>query len=107
MSDGQSAGSEEYHYYRRLLKGHWPENGICWTVVVPNDGRPLTLTEIDDRCTPGIDLGDRSGMTNCTPYPLQWCLPPETAPAHGRPRACQAITTWARQEDQTVPLRRT
>ncbi|MGN9787996.1 DUF6461 domain-containing protein [Nonomuraea sp. ZG12] len=53
MSDGRRAGSEAYRYYRRILKDHWLENGICWTVVVPDGGKPLTLTEIGERVSGG------------------------------------------------------
>ncbi|MET9067723.1 DUF6461 domain-containing protein [Streptosporangium sandarakinum] len=55
MGDGQPAGSDVYRYYRRLLKGHWLAEGICWTVVVPDDGKPLTLTEIGERVSGGAD----------------------------------------------------
>src|SRR5690348_12533220 len=53
MSDGRPAGSEVYRYYQRLLKDHWLETGICWTVVVADDGKPLTLTEIGERVSGG------------------------------------------------------
>ncbi|MGW4641777.1 DUF6461 domain-containing protein [Sphaerisporangium sp. NPDC004334] len=54
MSDGGPAGSEVYRYYQRLLKDHWLETGICWTVVVADDGKPLTLTEIGERVSGGV-----------------------------------------------------
>ncbi|MEV5895792.1 DUF6461 domain-containing protein [Nonomuraea fuscirosea] len=53
MSSAQSAGSDVYRYYQRLLKDHWLETAICWTVVVPDDGKPLTLTEIGERLSGG------------------------------------------------------
>jgi hypothetical protein len=54
MSDERPAGTDMYRYYRRLLKGHWLETGICWTVVVPNDGKPFTLAEIGERVSGGV-----------------------------------------------------
>ncbi|MEV7801384.1 DUF6461 domain-containing protein [Microbispora sp. NPDC088329] len=53
MSDGRPASPEVYRYYQQLLKDHWLENGICWTVVVPDDGKPLALTEIGERVSGG------------------------------------------------------
>ncbi|GAA2214421.1 hypothetical protein GCM10009850_098860 [Nonomuraea monospora] len=53
MRDDQSAGSGVYRYYQRLLKNHWLGNGACWTVVVPDDGQPITLTEIGERLSGG------------------------------------------------------
>ncbi|MED7928166.1 DUF6461 domain-containing protein [Nonomuraea sp. LP-02] len=53
MSNGRPAGSDVYRYYQRLLKDNWLETGICWTVVVPDDGKPLTLAEIGERVSGG------------------------------------------------------
>nr|WP_311132221.1 hypothetical protein [Nonomuraea gerenzanensis] len=53
LRDDRSAGSAVYRSYHRLLKNHWLGNGACWTVIVPDDGNPLTLTEIGDRLSGG------------------------------------------------------
>ncbi|MEV6867676.1 DUF6461 domain-containing protein [Streptosporangium subroseum] len=53
MSNGRPAGSDVYGYYRRLLKDHWLENAICWTVVIPDDGKPFMLAEIGERVSGG------------------------------------------------------
>ncbi|WP_030455331.1 DUF6461 domain-containing protein [Herbidospora cretacea] len=45
--------TDVYHHYRKLLGGSWMEVAICWTVVVPHDGRPLTLAEIGERVSGG------------------------------------------------------
>lgn len=53
MGDGRPVVSDVYRRYQRLLAGHWLGEAICWTVVVPNDGEPLTLTEIGGRVSGG------------------------------------------------------
>ncbi|MFF0572830.1 DUF6461 domain-containing protein [Streptosporangium saharense] len=53
MSDGRPVGADMYRYYRRLLKDHWLGVAICWTVVVPDNGEPLTLAEIGERVSGG------------------------------------------------------
>ncbi|TKK90443.1 hypothetical protein FDA94_05440 [Herbidospora galbida] len=45
--------TDVYHHYRKLLGGSWMEVAICWTVVVPHDEKPLTLTEIGERVSGG------------------------------------------------------
>ncbi|GLX96555.1 DUF6461 domain-containing protein [Herbidospora sp. NBRC 101105] len=45
--------NDVYHHYRKLLGGSWMGEAICWTVVVPHDGRPLTLAEIGERVSGG------------------------------------------------------
>lgn len=40
---------EAYLHYRQLLDGSWMGEAICWTVFVPHDGSPLSLTEIGER----------------------------------------------------------
>ncbi|MGW0807555.1 hypothetical protein [Nonomuraea sp. NPDC002799] len=44
-----------YRYYQRLLKGHWLENGVCWTIVVPDGEKRLSLTEVGERLSDGAD----------------------------------------------------
>nr|WP_278249082.1 DUF6461 domain-containing protein [Streptosporangium minutum] len=53
MSGGRPEASDVYHYYQRLLEESWMSEALCWTVVVPHDGRPMTLTEIGDRVSGG------------------------------------------------------
>ncbi|MEU3167317.1 DUF6461 domain-containing protein [Streptosporangium sp. NPDC006930] len=55
MSDERPAGVDMYRYYRRLLKDHWLGTAICWTVVVPDNGEPLTLAEIGERVSGGAN----------------------------------------------------
>ncbi|MFE3455407.1 DUF6461 domain-containing protein [Nonomuraea sp. NPDC059194] len=48
MVDDQVA-REAYLHYRQVLDGSWMGEAICWTVLVPRDGSPLSLAEIGER----------------------------------------------------------
>ncbi|MFI6899706.1 hypothetical protein ACIBKY_00525 [Nonomuraea sp. NPDC050394] len=40
---------QAYPHYRQLLDNSWLGEAICWTVLVPHDGSPLSLADIGER----------------------------------------------------------
>ncbi|MGV9324095.1 DUF6461 domain-containing protein [Streptosporangium sandarakinum] len=73
MNTGQPPTADLCEYYRRLRSSRqWPgAAGMCWTVVVPDDGRALTLDQVAAR------LAGNTPYQLHAPAPLDAIGPPE------------------------------
>ncbi|GIH26335.1 hypothetical protein Aph01nite_46450 [Acrocarpospora phusangensis] len=50
MTTGQLSSADLHDYYRQLRRSQrWLGVAVCWTVVVPDNGRTLTLEEVAAR----------------------------------------------------------
>ncbi|MFI7466836.1 DUF6461 domain-containing protein [Nonomuraea sp. NPDC049646] len=50
MDTGQPPTDDLREYYRGLMnRTRWLSNGMCWTAVIPDDGRELTLDQVAAR----------------------------------------------------------
>ncbi|MFI6811775.1 hypothetical protein ACIBG7_05165 [Nonomuraea sp. NPDC050328] len=104
MADDEVARETTYLHYRQLLDDSWMGGGICWTVVVPHNGPPLSLTEIAERVSEGgryeahetdtfeseetslwlsddapwamlVDGADQPPTRSASPWTVKWCSP--------------------------------
>ncbi|MFD8532508.1 DUF6461 domain-containing protein [Streptosporangium canum] len=72
MNTGQPPTADLREHYRRLMNStQWLDMGMCWTAVVPDDGRALTLDQVAAR------LAGNTRYRLHEPAPLDAIGPPE------------------------------
>ncbi|WP_031161692.1 DUF6461 domain-containing protein [Streptosporangium roseum] len=72
MNTGQPPTADLREYYRRLMNStQWLDVGMCWTAVVPDDGRALTLDQV------AVRLAGNTPYRLHEPAPLKAIGPPE------------------------------